>query len=174
MSPKTYVLQPSGFHETKGITKTTKTLQATKQGGWVLDLFRWRSEGDAKKGTGRKRQKMSWRTDPLPLQAFFLRGPPLPLPLMSSQVHKTWKLAREVRGSKDKTNGRERDALSWHFLSRPLPGVPFWPSPIVKGKEKLKKREGVPEMATKPLKALRGYLASNRGSKNSNRGFKGL
>ena len=31
---------------------------------------------------------------------------------------------------------------------------------------KLKKREGVPEMGTKPLKALRGYRASNRGSKN--------
>ena len=30
----------------------------------------------------------------------------------------------------------------------------------------LKKREGVPEMGTKPLKALRGYRASNRGSKN--------
>ena len=29
----------------------------------------------------------------------------------------------------------------------------------------LKKREGVPEMGTKPLKALRGYRASNRGSK---------
>ena len=28
-----------------------------------------------------------------------------------------------------------------------------------------KKREGVPEMGTKPLKALRGYRASNRGSK---------
>ena len=30
----------------------------------------------------------------------------------------------------------------------------------------LKKREGVPEMGTKPLKALRGYRASNRGSEN--------
>ena len=30
----------------------------------------------------------------------------------------------------------------------------------------LKKREGVPEMGTKPLKALRGYQASNRGSNN--------
>ena len=29
-----------------------------------------------------------------------------------------------------------------------------------------KKREGVPEMGTKPLKALRGYRASNRGSEN--------
>ena len=34
----------------------------------------------------------------------------------------------------------------------------------------LKKREGVPEMGTKPLKALRGYRASNRGS---NRGARG-
>ena len=38
----------------------------------------------------------------------------------------------------------------------------------------LKKREGAPEMGTKPLKALRGYRASNRGSKNSNRSSKGL
>ena len=29
----------------------------------------------------------------------------------------------------------------------------------------LKKREGVPEMGTKALKALRGYRASNRSSK---------
>ena len=34
------------------------------------------------------------------------------------------------------------------------------------GLQILKKREGVPEMGTKPLKALRGYRASNRGSKN--------
>ena len=50
---------------------------------------------------------------------------------MFSEVQKRGKLVREVGGSKDKTNGRERDALSWHFLSRPLPGVPFWPSPII-------------------------------------------
>ena len=31
----------------------------------------------------------------------------------------------------------------------------------------LKKREGVPEMGTKPLGALSGYRASNRGSKGS-------
>ena len=41
----------------------------------------------------------------------------------------------------------------------------------------LKKREGVPEMGTKPLKPLRGYRAcnrgSNRGSRGSNRGSKG-
>ena len=35
---------------------------------------------------------------------------------------------------------------------------------------KLKKREGVPEMGTKPLKALRGYWASNRGSNRGSRG----
>ena len=44
-------------------------------------------------------------------------------------------------------------------------------------KKKLKKREGVPEMGTKSLKALRGYRASNRGSnrgsRGSNRGSKG-
>ena len=48
-----------------------------------------------------------------------------PLTFMSSEVQKRGKLVREVRGPKDKTNGRERDALSWHFLSRRLPGVPF-------------------------------------------------
>ena len=41
----------------------------------------------------------------------------------------------------------------------------------------LKKRQGVPEMGTKPLRALRGYRASNRGSnrgsRGSNRGSKG-
>ena len=42
----------------------------------------------------------------------------------NSEVQKRGKLAREVRSCKDKINGRERDALSWHFLSRPLPGVP--------------------------------------------------
>ena len=43
--------------------------------------------------------------------------------------------------------------------------------------QELKKREGVPEVGTKPLKALRGYRASNRGSnrgsRGSNRGSKG-
>ena len=34
----------------------------------------------------------------------------------------------------------------------------------------LKKREGVPEVGTKPLKALRGYRASNRGSNRGSRG----
>ena len=46
----------------------------------------------------------------------------------------------------------------------------------------LKKREGVPEMGMKPLKALKGYQASNRGSKKnlievlrgSSRGSRGL
>ena len=39
--------------------------------------------------------------------------------------------------------------------------------PIKAGKRhgKLKKRKGVPEMNTKPLKALRAKRASNRGSK---------
>ena len=72
---------------------------------------------------------MSWQIGPLPLQPHFVRGPPRPLSSMSSEVQKRGKLVREVGGPKDKTNGRERDALSWHFLSRPLPGVPFWPSP---------------------------------------------
>ena len=42
--------------------------------------------------------------------------------------------------------------------------------------ERQKKRDGAAEMGTKPLKALREYRASNRGSKRlcSNRGSKGL
>ena len=35
---------------------------------------------------------------------------------------------------------------------------------VLKIVQTLKKREGVPDMGTKPLKALRGYRASNRGS----------
>ena len=45
----------------------------------------------------------SLRTGPFPLQPHFVRGPPPPLPLMSSEVQKKGELAREVRGSKDKT-----------------------------------------------------------------------
>ena len=87
--------------------------------------------GRHKRGREEKRQKMSWQIGLLPLQQHFHRGPPhAPLPLMSSEVQKRGKLVREVRGPKDKTNGHERDALSWHFLSRPLPSVPFWPSPV--------------------------------------------
>ena len=82
-------------------------------------------KGTPKRGREEKRQKMSWQTGPLPLQPHFVRGPPPPLPWMSSEAQKRGELAREVRGSKDKTNGCERDALSWHFLSRPLPGVPL-------------------------------------------------
>ena len=57
------------------------------------------------------------------------------------------------------------------------------PNPDPAGQEislqdfRLKKREGVTEMGTQPLKALRGYRASNRGpnrgSRGSNRGSKG-
>ena len=86
-------------------------------------------KGTPKRGREEKRQKMSWQTGPLPLEPHFVRGRPPPLPLMSSEVQERGELAREVRGPKEKTNGRERDALSWHFLSRPLPGVPLWPSP---------------------------------------------
>ena len=48
------------------------------------------------------------------LQPLFLSEapPPRPLPLMSSEVYVRGKLVREVRVCKDKTNGRERDALS--------------------------------------------------------------
>ena len=91
-------------------------------------------KGTPKRGWEEKRQKTSWQIGPLPLQ-FCQSPPPRPLRLMSSEVQKRGKLVREVRGPKDKTNGRERDALSWHFLSRPLPAVPFWPSPNVPRQE---------------------------------------
>ena len=102
--------------------------KSTDGGGWGVELGFWKREellGEGQKGTpqrGReeKRQKMSWQI-----------GPEAPPPSHSCPLRKRkgGKLVREVRGSKDKTNGRERDALSWHFLSRPLPSVPFWPSP---------------------------------------------
>ena len=100
----------------------------------LTNYFCWRLLGEGQKGRQKgdgkkKRQKMSWQTGPLPLQPDFVRGPPPPRPLMSSEAQRKGELARDIRGSKDRTNGRERDALSWHFLSRPLPGVPFWPSP---------------------------------------------
>ena len=38
----------------------------------------------------------------------------------------------------------------------------------------LQKKEGVPEMGTKPLKALRGYRSFNRGSKGQVSRLKGV
>ena len=54
------------------------------------------------------------------------------------------------------------------FLNRKVQMASFAASFAVD--QSLKKREGVPEMGAKPLKALRGYRASNRAS---NRGSKG-
>ena len=92
----------------------------------VLKVKRGRQKGDGKKSV----RKCHDKSVPFPSNPILSEAPPpRPLPLMSSEVQKRGKLVREVRGPKDKTNGRERDALSWHFLSRPLPGIPFWPSP---------------------------------------------
>ena len=90
-----------------------------------VSFFRWRSKGESKKNVGNCRGKPV----PFPSNPILSEAPPGPSPFMSSEVQKRGKLVREVRSPKDKTNGRERDALSWHVLSRPLPGVPFWPSP---------------------------------------------
>ena len=56
-----------------------------------------------------------------------------------------------------------------------IASVCLWPSGYRKRPSvpNLKKREGVPEVGTKPLKALRGYWASNRGSRASNQGSQG-
>ena len=51
------------------------------------------------------------------------------------------------------------ERFEWFRFS--VPAVP---------QQSLKKREGVPEMGTKPLKALRGYRASSRGSSRGSRG----
>ena len=57
---------------------------------------RWRSKGDAKKGTGRKTsENVMINRSPSP-QPHFVRGPPPPLPWMSSEVQKRGKLVREV------------------------------------------------------------------------------
>ena len=59
-------------------------------------------------------------------------------------------------------------------LCLPSPRAKLWRTVC---KRLLKKREGVPELGTKPLNALRGYRASNRGSDRGSRGtnrLKGL
>ena len=48
--------------------------------------------------------------------------------------------ALECRKSAGKLSEKCRK-LSWHFLSRPLPAVPFWPSPIFVLKDALRKGE---------------------------------
>ena len=90
-----------------------------------VKVKRGRQKGDGKKNV----RKCHDKSVPSPSNPILSEGPPRPLPLMFSEVQKRGELVREVRGPKDKTNGRDKDALSWHFLSRPLPGVPFWPSP---------------------------------------------
>ena len=90
-------------------------------------------KGTPKRGREETSENVMTNRSPSPPTPFCQRpspAPPPPLPLMSSEEQKRGKLVREVGGPKDKTNGRERDALSWHFLPHPLPGVPFWPSPI--------------------------------------------
>ena len=65
-------------------------------------------QGDGKKNV----RKCHDKPVPFPSTPILSEAPPPPLPLMSSEVQKKRELAREVRGSKDKTNGHERDALS--------------------------------------------------------------
>ena len=72
-----------------------------------VKVKRGRQKGDGKKNA----RKFHDKSVPS-LQPHFVRGPPPPLPLMSSEVQKRGELAREVRGPEEKTNGRERDALS--------------------------------------------------------------
>ena len=79
---------------------------------------RGRQKGDGKKTS----ENVMTNRSPSPPTPFCQRPPTPPLPSMSSGLQKRGKLVGEVRGSKDKTNGRDRNALSWHFLSRPLPG----------------------------------------------------
>ena len=66
------------------------------------------------------------------------------------------------------------------ILQSELNMIVFLSRRMVANCHRLKKREGVPELGTKPLKALRGYRASSRGSENpiealkgSNRGSRG-
>ena len=53
---------------------------------------------------------------------------------------------------------------SWGPLGKRKPAGNLGPTLPGPCPHLLKKREGVPDMGTKPLKALRGYRASNRGS----------
>ena len=73
-----------------------------------VKVKRGRQKGDGKKNV----RKCHHKSAPFPSNPILSEAPPLPLPLMSSEVQKRGKLVREVRGLKDKTNGRERDALS--------------------------------------------------------------
>ena len=66
-----------------------------------------RQKGDWKKNV----RKCHDKSVPFPSNPILSEALPAP-PLMSSEVQKRGKLVREVRGPKDKTNGRERDALS--------------------------------------------------------------
>ena len=82
-------------------------------------------KGTPERGREEKRQKMSWQIGPLPLQPHFVRGPPPPLPWMSSEVQKRGKLVREVRGPKDKPTG-VRGTLC-HDIFCPVP----FPAPLL-------------------------------------------
>ena len=73
-----------------------------------VKVKRGRQKGDGKKNVRKSHDKPV----PFPSNPIFVRGPPPPLPLMSSEVQKKGDQLGMVRGSKDKTNGRERDALS--------------------------------------------------------------
>ena len=70
-----------------------------------VKVKRGRQKGDGKKSVRKYHDKPL----PFPSNPILSEALPAPLPLMSSEVQKGGKLVREVRGPKDKTNGRERD-----------------------------------------------------------------
>ena len=89
----------------------------------------------------------------------------------------SWVLALQMVGGDPKAASLRKDAAASFFaynwklpadsgaLLLTVDNFSFFGA-LRKGLHFLKKREGVPEMGTKPLKALRGYRASNRGSEN--------
>ena len=110
-------------------------IRLPRERGWPLgksgnfpgspgNFHRWRSEGDAGKGTG---QKMSWQSVPLTPIGFVLRAPDLANQFPSFLYFRrhSWE---GPGGGSDKMGleGKETD-LSWHFLTF------FFPSPFSGG-----------------------------------------
>ena len=80
------------------------------------------------------------------------------LPMAAAQAPRTHAPVEGAEATLGPWSGPGGD--NWSFAKpHRLPGKMVVPDHM------LKKREGVPEMGTKPLRALRGYRASNRGSK---------
>ena len=86
-------------------------------------FWRWRSEGDAGKGTG---QKMSWQSVPLMFIGFVLRAPYLPNQFPQFCTSEDIHGRGGVGGLWQNGVGGEGDRfVFWRFSSRPLFGVPF-------------------------------------------------